>query len=168
MEPSQLGSLKGLIGTKDTRFILVRPLTVKVKAYDPVFSGIALVSITRERIHLTLALDCLLLALIHRQVVPLYTQADARRLIESRPAHKSVRLGLSTILALHYKLFIWRFIPLGLKPPLGLGPSIGLLHDPPSSSLSLQWYDPALLGGWLPLSLSFDSQYNGLLDIYLM
>ena len=29
-----LGSLKGLIGTKDTRgFILVRPLTMKVKAY---------------------------------------------------------------------------------------------------------------------------------------
>ena len=31
MEPSQLGSKKGLIGTKDTRFILVRPLAVKVK-----------------------------------------------------------------------------------------------------------------------------------------
>ena len=50
MEPSQLGSLKGLIGTKDTSFILVRPLTVKVKAYDPVLSGIAYVSITREQI----------------------------------------------------------------------------------------------------------------------
>ena len=50
MEPSQLGSLKGLIGTKDTRFILVRPLTVKVKAYDLVLSGIAYVSITTERI----------------------------------------------------------------------------------------------------------------------
>ena len=34
VDPSQLGSLKGLIGTKDTRgFILVRPLTIKVKAY---------------------------------------------------------------------------------------------------------------------------------------
>ena len=31
MEPSQLGSLKGLNGTKDTGFILVRPLAVKVK-----------------------------------------------------------------------------------------------------------------------------------------
>ena len=32
MEPSQLGSLNGLIRTKDTeRFILVRPLAVKVK-----------------------------------------------------------------------------------------------------------------------------------------
>ena len=33
VEPSQLGSLKGLSGTRNTRFILVRPLTVKVKAY---------------------------------------------------------------------------------------------------------------------------------------
>jgi len=45
--------LKGLIGTKDTRFILVRPLTVKIKAYDPVLSGIAYDSITRERNRLT-------------------------------------------------------------------------------------------------------------------
>ena len=36
IEPSQLGSLKGLNGTRNTRVILVRPLTVKVKAYDPV------------------------------------------------------------------------------------------------------------------------------------
>ena len=43
-------SLKGLIGTKDTRFILVRPLMVKVKAYDLVLSGVAYVSITREQI----------------------------------------------------------------------------------------------------------------------
>ena len=33
VEPSQLGSLKGLNGTRNTRVILVRPLTVKVKAY---------------------------------------------------------------------------------------------------------------------------------------
>ena len=33
VEPSQLGSLKGLSGTRNTRVILVRPLTVKVKAY---------------------------------------------------------------------------------------------------------------------------------------
>ena len=50
MEPSQLGSLKGLIRTKDMRFILVRPLMVKIKAYDPVLSGITYVSITREQI----------------------------------------------------------------------------------------------------------------------
>ena len=79
MEPSQLGSLKGLIGTKDTRFILVRPLTVKVKAYDPVLSGIAYVSITRERIA-DLALELMLLALNHRRAVPLYTEAGAQRL----------------------------------------------------------------------------------------
>ena len=53
MEPSQLGSLKGLIGTKDTTVILVHPLAVKLKAYDPVLSVIAYVSITRERIRLT-------------------------------------------------------------------------------------------------------------------
>ena len=53
MEPSQLGSKKGIIGTKDMRFILVRPLAVKVKAYDLVLSGIMYVSITRERIRLT-------------------------------------------------------------------------------------------------------------------
>ena len=53
VEPSQLGSLKGLNGTRNMRVILVRPLTVKVKAYDPVLSGIAYVSITRERIRLT-------------------------------------------------------------------------------------------------------------------
>ena len=33
VEPSQLGSLKGLNGTRNTGVILVRPLTVKVKAY---------------------------------------------------------------------------------------------------------------------------------------
>ena len=47
MEPSQLGSIKGLSGTKDTRFILVRPLAVEVKSYDPVLGGIAYISITR-------------------------------------------------------------------------------------------------------------------------
>ena len=33
VEPSQLGSLKGLNGTRNTRVILVRPLTVNVNAY---------------------------------------------------------------------------------------------------------------------------------------
>ena len=33
VEPSQLGSLKGLSGTRNTGVILVWPLTVKVKAY---------------------------------------------------------------------------------------------------------------------------------------
>ena len=61
MEPSQLGSLKGLNGTKDTRgFILVRPLMVKVR---PTSSWVAIdVSMTRERDTLCLALDELFLA----------------------------------------------------------------------------------------------------------
>ena len=39
------------------------------------------------------------------RVVPLYREADTQQPLESRPAHKSVRLGLSTILALHYKFY---------------------------------------------------------------
>ena len=87
MEPSQLGSLKGLIGTKDTRgFILDRPLTVKVK---PTSSWVRIdVSMTRERDMLCPALDELFLALSRQQVIPLYTRVDAPRLTESRPAYK--------------------------------------------------------------------------------
>ena len=69
------------------RFILVRPLTVKVKAYGPVLSGTAYVTITRERIA-DLALELMLLFLNRRRVVPLYTEVDALWLTESRPAHK--------------------------------------------------------------------------------
>ena len=72
MEPSQLGSLKGIIGTRDMGFILVQPLAVKVKAYDPVLGGIAYVSVTRERNPLDLVLDLMLLVLNYRRVVPLY------------------------------------------------------------------------------------------------
>ena len=50
MEPSQLGSFKGLIGTKDTRFILVQPLTVKVKAYVQFEVVLIRVTITWELI----------------------------------------------------------------------------------------------------------------------
>ena len=59
MEPSQLGCMKGLIGTKDTRgFILVRPLTVKVR---PTSSWVGIdVSMTRERDTLCPVLDELL------------------------------------------------------------------------------------------------------------
>ena len=62
MEPSQLGSLKGLIGTKDTRgFILLRPLTVKVR---PTSSWVGIdVSMTRERDTLCPVLDESFLAL---------------------------------------------------------------------------------------------------------
>ena len=87
MEPSQLGSLKGLIGTKDMRgFILVRPLTVKVR---PTSSWVGIdVSMTRERDTLCLALDELFLALSRQRVVPLYTRVDAVRLTVFRPAYK--------------------------------------------------------------------------------
>ena len=87
MEPLQLGSLKGLIGTKDMRgFILIRPLTVKVR---PTSSWVGIdVSMTRERDTLCPALDELFLALSRQQVVPLYTRVDALRLTESRTAHK--------------------------------------------------------------------------------
>ena len=92
MEPSQLGSLKGLIRTKDTRgFILVRPLTVKVR---PTFSWVGIdVSMTKERDMLCPVLDELFLALSRQQVVPLYTRVDALWPTESRPAYNNVRLG---------------------------------------------------------------------------
>ena len=87
MEPTQLGSLKGLIGTKDTReFILVRPLTVKVR---PTSSWVGIdVSMTRERDMLCPALDELFLALSRQQVVPLYTRVDSLWLTDSRPSYK--------------------------------------------------------------------------------
>ena len=105
MEASQLRSLKGLYGTRNTGFILVRPLTVKVKAYVQFEVILIRVTITRE-------LNCyaqlsmrLFLSLNRCRVVPLYREDDAQQPLESRPAHKSVRLGLSTILALHYKFY---------------------------------------------------------------
>ena len=60
VEPSQWVSLKGLNGTKDMRgFILVRPLTVKVR---PTSSWVGIdVSMTRERDTLCLALELLFL-----------------------------------------------------------------------------------------------------------
>ena len=92
MEPSQLGSLKGLNGTNDTRgFILVQPLMVKVR---PTSSSVGIdVSMTRERDTLCLALDQLFLALSRQQVVPLYTRVDALWLTETRSAYNSVWLG---------------------------------------------------------------------------
>ena len=94
VEPSQLGSLKGLIGTKDTRFILVRPLTVKVKAYVQFEVVLIRVTITRE-LNSYARLSMRLLSPLNRcRVVPLYREADAQQPLESRPAHKSVRLGL--------------------------------------------------------------------------
>jgi hypothetical protein len=78
---------------------------VKVKAYVQFEVVLIRVTITRE-------LNCygrlsmrLFLPLNRCRVVPLYREADAQQLSESRPAHKNVRLGLSTILALHYKFY---------------------------------------------------------------
>ena len=94
MEPSQLGSLKGLCGTRNTRIILVRPLTVKVKAY--VQFEVLLISVTIAReLNSYARLSIKLLSPLNRcRVVPLYKEADAQQPLESRPAHKSVRLGL--------------------------------------------------------------------------
>ena len=84
MEPSPLGSLKGLSGTRNTRVILVRPLTVKVKAYVQFEVVLIRVMITRE-------LNCyarlsmrLFLSLNRCRVIPLYREADAQQPLESR------------------------------------------------------------------------------------
>ena len=84
-------------------FILVQPLTVKVKAYVQFEVVLIRVSMTRE-LNCYAWLSTRSFSSLNRcRVVPLYREADAQQLSESRPAHKSVRLGLSTILALHYK-----------------------------------------------------------------
>ena len=84
-------------------FILVRPLTVKVKAYVQFEVVLIRVTIARE-LNSYARLSIGLLSPLNRcRVVPLYREVDTQRPLESRPAHKSVRLGLSTILALHYK-----------------------------------------------------------------
>ena len=105
MEPSQLGSLKGLSGTRNTRVYTGSAPYGEGKSLRPVEVVLIRVSMTRE-------LNCYawlsmrsFLSLNRRRVVPLYREADAQQLSESRPAHKSVRLGLSTILALHYKFY---------------------------------------------------------------
>ena len=78
---------------------------MKVKAYVQFDVVLIRVLMTRE-------LNCYawlsmrsFLSLNHCRVVPLYREVDAQWLSESRPAHKSVRLGLSTILALYYKFY---------------------------------------------------------------
>ena len=89
MEPSQLGSLKGLNGTKD------------IGVYTgsaPCGEGKGLIQCLcfdyQGANTLDLAFDLLSLALNHCRVIPLYTQVDAQHLMESRPAHRQcVRLG---------------------------------------------------------------------------
>ena len=105
MEPSPLGSLKGLDGTRNTRVYTGSAPYGEGKSLRPVEVVLIRVSMTRE-------LNCYawlsirsFLSLNRCRVVPLYREVDAQRLSESRPAHKSVRLGLLTILALHYKFY---------------------------------------------------------------
>ena len=86
-------------------FILVQPLTVKVKAYVQFEVLLIRVTIARELNSYARFSMRLLSPLNCCRVLPLYREADALQLSESRPAHKSVRLGLSTILALHYKFY---------------------------------------------------------------
>ena len=75
------------------QFILVRPLAVKVKAYSSL-RWYCLCLDYQGANTLDLAFDLLSLVLSRRRVVPLYTQVDAQRLTESRPAHtQRVRLG---------------------------------------------------------------------------
>ena len=98
--------LEGVNAGQGTRgFILVRPLTVKVKAYVQFEVVLIRVTITRE-LNCYARLSMRLFSSLNRcRVVPSYREADAQQLSESRPAHKSVRLGLSAILALHYKFY---------------------------------------------------------------
>ena len=78
---------------------------MKVKAYVQFEVVLIRVTITRE-LNCFARLSTRLLSPPNRcRVVPLYREADAQQPLESRPAHKSVRLGLSTILALHYKFY---------------------------------------------------------------
>ena len=78
---------------------------VKVKAYVQFEVVLIRISMTRERDRYAWFSMRSCLSLNRCRVVPLYREADAHQLSESRPAHKSVRLGLSTILALHYKFY---------------------------------------------------------------
>ena len=81
------------MGQRTQEFILVRPLVVKVKAQSSM-RWYCLCLDYQGAIPLDLAFDLLFLALNRRRVVPLYTQIDAQRLTESRPAHRQrVRLG---------------------------------------------------------------------------
>ena len=78
---------------------------MKVKAYVHFEVLLTRVTIARELNSYARLSMRLLSPLNCCRVVPLYREADAQQLSESRPAHKSVRLGLSTILALHYKFY---------------------------------------------------------------
>ena len=76
---------------------------MKVKAYDPIVVG--LIELDEQGANpLDLVLDLMLLALNRRRIDPLYTEVDAQRLSESRPAHKQCLVRSLSIPALQYKL----------------------------------------------------------------
>ena len=76
---------------------------MKVKAYVQFEVLLIRITIARELNSYARFSMRLFSPLSHCRVLPLYREADAQQPLESRPAHKSVRLGLSTILALCYK-----------------------------------------------------------------
>jgi len=72
---------------------------------------------------LDLAFDLLSLALNRRWVVPLYTQVDAHRLYRVPAGSYNVSGSVTKYTCLTIQVIpIWRFILMGFKPPLGLGP----------------------------------------------
>ena len=72
--------MKGLCGTMDARVILVRPLTVKVKAYVQFEVVLIRVSITRELKRYAWLSTRSLFSLNRCRVDPLYMEAHAQQL----------------------------------------------------------------------------------------
>ena len=122
MEPSQLGSLKGLCGTRNTRVYTGSAPYGEGKS-------LRLVEVVLIRVSMTRELSCYawlsirsFLSLNRCRVVPLYREADAQQLLESRPAHTSVRLSLCLPNLQCKFIQLWRFTTMGPNPPLGSGP----------------------------------------------
>ena len=67
---------------------------MKVKAYVQFEVLLIRVTIARELNSYARLSERSLSPLNRCRVVPLYREADAQQLLESRPAHKNVRLGL--------------------------------------------------------------------------
>ena len=90
-----LGSLKGLIGTRDTResFYTSSAPFDEGKSLRLVGIGIAEVSISKRLNSPDWLSTWLFIVLNCHRVVPLYTQVDAWWPTESQPAHNCVRLG---------------------------------------------------------------------------
>ena len=97
--------LEGVNGTRNTRVYTGSAPYGEGKSLRAVEVVLIRVSMTRElNCYAWLSMRSFLF-LNRCRVVPLYREADAQQLSESRPAYKSARLGLSTILALHYNFY---------------------------------------------------------------